>query len=94
MYCSQPPYGDVDDRIRAIAHGLGLTTVLWKYDSNDWQVGANPNITTAYVDGQYEQMITDAGNGLFDTVRIIVLLGAPGPTRRLASGTNPFLTAH
>jgi hypothetical protein len=26
---------DVGDRIRAIAHGLGLRTILWQYDSQD-----------------------------------------------------------
>lgn len=71
--CWRPPYGDVDDRIRAIAHGLGLQTILWKYDSNDWQVGSNPNITTTYVDGQYEQMLTDAANGAFNTAGTIIL---------------------
>ena len=28
------PYGDVDDRIRFIAHALGLTTVLWDHVSS------------------------------------------------------------
>lgn len=27
--CWRPPYGDVDDRIRAIAQGLGLRTYMW-----------------------------------------------------------------
>ncbi|KZP27870.1 hypothetical protein FIBSPDRAFT_780350, partial [Athelia psychrophila] len=37
--CWRPPFGDVDARIRAIATALNLTTVVWQYDSNDWQVG-------------------------------------------------------
>lgn len=64
----QPPYGDIDDRIRAIAHGLGLRTVLWKYDSQDWQFGFTPNVTVQTVDNNYETLLTDAGNGLFDDV--------------------------
>ncbi|GAA5967918.1 hypothetical protein JCM21900_000745 [Sporobolomyces salmonicolor] len=33
----RPPYGDVDDRIRAIAEQVfGLKTVIWNQDSNDW----------------------------------------------------------
>ncbi|ORY80755.1 hypothetical protein BCR35DRAFT_331817 [Leucosporidium creatinivorum] len=33
----RPPYGDVDNRVRAIAKEVfGLTTVLWNEDSNDW----------------------------------------------------------
>ena len=33
--CFKPPYGDIDDRIPAIAHALGLRVILWQYDSND-----------------------------------------------------------
>jgi peptidoglycan/xylan/chitin deacetylase (PgdA/CDA1 family) len=35
----RPPYGDVDDRIRAIASHLNLTTNLWNQDTNDWCIG-------------------------------------------------------
>ncbi|KAI0686680.1 hypothetical protein BC835DRAFT_1513201 [Cytidiella melzeri] len=41
----RPPYGDVDDRVRAIATAMGLTTSIWtatpgggKFDTNDWRV--------------------------------------------------------
>lgn len=27
--CWRPPYGDVDDRIRAIAQSIGLRTYMW-----------------------------------------------------------------
>ncbi|EEB97590.1 hypothetical protein MPER_03059, partial [Moniliophthora perniciosa FA553] len=33
--CFRPPLGDIDDRIRYIAHSLGLKTMLWKYDTYD-----------------------------------------------------------
>ncbi|KAJ6479684.1 hypothetical protein C8R45DRAFT_1076551 [Mycena sanguinolenta] len=33
---TQPPYGDVDDRICYIVAQLGLETAIWKYDSFDW----------------------------------------------------------
>ncbi|EGF78832.1 hypothetical protein BATDEDRAFT_37165 [Batrachochytrium dendrobatidis JAM81] len=29
------PYGDIDDRVRAIIHNLGLVAVAWNVDSND-----------------------------------------------------------
>ncbi|CAO1615904.1 unnamed protein product [Jaminaea pallidilutea] len=33
----RPPQGDVDNRVRAIAYDvLGLRTVLWQADANDW----------------------------------------------------------
>jgi len=36
--CWRPPFGDTDDRVRAIAAGLGLRTILWEEDTDDWQV--------------------------------------------------------
>ncbi len=33
--CWRPPYGDVDDRIRWIAHALGLATVIWDNDTDE-----------------------------------------------------------
>lgn len=33
----RPPYGDVDNRVRAIAKNVfGLQTVIWNQDTNDW----------------------------------------------------------
>jgi len=64
--CWRPPYGDVDDRIRSIAHAMGLVTVIWRYDSNDWRVGTN-NITTADVDNAYNLFINNATAGTFNS---------------------------
>ncbi|KAI8362766.1 hypothetical protein BD560DRAFT_373642 [Blakeslea trispora] len=36
--CWRPSYGDVDDRVRAIAHQLGLRTIVWNSDSLDWAI--------------------------------------------------------
>lgn len=47
---------------------MGLRTVLWKYDSDDWQFGATPGITSADVDNNYQKMINDADSGLFANV--------------------------
>ncbi|KAF8900822.1 carbohydrate esterase family 4 protein [Gymnopilus junonius] len=71
--CWRPPYGDVDDRIRAIAHGLGLRTVMWIYDSQDWQLGVTPGVTSETVDKEYQTMIDDAKKGMFDTAGTIIL---------------------
>lgn len=65
--CWRPPYGDIDDRIRAIAQGLNLRTIIWGYDSEDWKNGIN-GITPAYVDSQYQAVIDSANNGTFSTV--------------------------
>ncbi|WWC64002.1 uncharacterized protein I303_106608 [Kwoniella dejecticola CBS 10117] len=44
----RPPYGDIDDRVRAIAAQMGLTPIIWtsyregvtdtNFDTNDWHI--------------------------------------------------------
>ncbi|KAF8714521.1 Polysaccharide deacetylase, partial [Rhizoctonia solani] len=40
----RPPYGDLDDRVRAISKAMGLTPIIWTsagggdFDTNDWHV--------------------------------------------------------
>ena len=36
--CWRPPFGDTDDRVRAIAAGLGLRTIVWIEDTDDWSI--------------------------------------------------------
>ena len=77
----QPPFGDVDDRIRAIANALGLRTIIWQYDSNDWRAGTG-NITKATVDENYQALIKMSTSGMFKDViipsrRIYVLKSHP-----------------
>ncbi|KAI8339915.1 hypothetical protein BC941DRAFT_326016, partial [Chlamydoabsidia padenii] len=40
--CWRPPYGDVDDRVRAIAWQMGMRTFLWDQDSFDWNLHGTP----------------------------------------------------
>jgi len=70
--CWRPPFGDVDDRVRAFAHALGLRTIIWQYDSNDWKAGTG-NITDADVDANYEALIARAQNGTFANAGTIML---------------------
>ena len=55
------------DQYCPIAHALGLRTIIWKYDSNDWREGT-ANITAADIDANYEALITRVQNGTFSTV--------------------------
>ncbi|KAI8373109.1 uncharacterized protein BYT42DRAFT_500605 [Radiomyces spectabilis] len=56
--CWRPPYGDVDDRVRAIAHQMGLSTVLWTHDSQDWQIGAvDGHLTEEDVNGFFQRWV-------------------------------------
>ncbi|KAI6104964.1 carbohydrate esterase family 4 protein [Pisolithus croceorrhizus] len=65
--CWRPPYGDVDDRIRAIARALGLQTIVWQYDSSDWL--GDPTTTNQ----NYQDLINAAMNGTFNAVGTIIL---------------------
>ena len=62
----------VQDRIRAIANALGLQTIIWDYDSNDWRAGQG-NITAADVDTDYGLFISNLTAGTFNTVGGIML---------------------
>jgi hypothetical protein len=77
--CVQPPYGDIDDRIRAISKGLGLRTIIWTYDTNDWEEGTD-NVTAADIDANYQVVIDSMNNGTFKSVRS----ATPSPFRLLA----------
>jgi len=70
--CWRPPYGDVDDRIRAIADAMGLQNIVWKYDSVDWSFGEN-GVTKANIDGNYEQFIGKLNAGKFNKAGAILL---------------------
>ncbi|KAL0579328.1 hypothetical protein V5O48_002661 [Marasmius crinis-equi] len=71
--CWRPPFGDTDDRIRAIAHGLGLRNILWKYDTFDWQYGPASNTSVAEIDENYQAFVDAAKNGTFNREGGIVL---------------------
>lgn len=59
--CWRPPQGDVDDRVRSIAWQMGMQTVLWDEDTNDWDMPApgGGNLPPSTVDGYFEQWIAD-----------------------------------
>lgn len=67
--CWRPPYGDIDDRVRAIATGLGLRSILWSADTTDWQVKPSGTLSKAEIDQVYANII---GN-VSETVGNIVL---------------------
>ncbi|KAG8904138.1 RHO1 GDP-GTP exchange protein 2, partial [Tulasnella sp. 403] len=40
----RPPYGDIDDRVRAVCQAMGLTPIIWtgsganEFDTDDWKI--------------------------------------------------------
>ncbi|CEP19530.1 hypothetical protein [Parasitella parasitica] len=63
--CWRPPQGDVDDRIRAIAHQMGMRTVLWDHDTNDWDMPApgGGDLKPKVVDGYFKKWIETEKEG-------------------------------
>ncbi|KAF7731957.1 hypothetical protein EC973_007062 [Apophysomyces ossiformis] len=61
--CWRPPYGDVDDRVRAIAHQMGLRTILWNKDSQDWQLNGEGKMSPETIDGYFTKWIEEHENG-------------------------------
>lgn len=39
----RPPYGGIDNRVRAIARQFGMQLVLWDYDTFDWKLDSAPD---------------------------------------------------
>jgi hypothetical protein len=61
----RPPYGDIDDRIRAIGLAMGFTPVIWtgyngdNFDTNDWHVAAG-TVSASGVLAAFENILDDA----------------------------------
>lgn len=59
----RPPYGDADNRVRAIAKEIfGLTTVIWNYDSDDWNIGAQAGVTLDTVEAGMDKILAGPKN--------------------------------
>ncbi|KAI8450610.1 hypothetical protein BY996DRAFT_4587187 [Phakopsora pachyrhizi] len=56
----RPPYGDIDDRVRAIAkHVFGLETILWDQDPKDWCLSDQNPGASACATGRGPQTLKD-----------------------------------
>lgn len=62
----RPPYGDIDNRVRAISMAMGLTPIMWtstpagqKFDTNDWRV-AGGQVTGVQQYEIFEQLLGNA----------------------------------
>ena len=72
--CWRPPFGDIDNRIRVIAEGLNLTSILWNQDSEDWRIGTGtPPIQESDIDANYQGFIDQGKNGTWSEHGTIVL---------------------
>ena len=76
FHIGRPPFGDVDDRVRAIAWQMGMRTILWDEDTNDWNMPGpgGGNLQPSTVDGYFEGWIQSRKNGTDNQHGHIVLV--------------------
>ncbi|KAI7867285.1 hypothetical protein BDF14DRAFT_1804806 [Spinellus fusiger] len=67
----RPAFGDIDDRVRWIATQLGLTAILWDYDTDDWAAGNVEPLSK--VEDTYQKFIKMGTDGFFANRGNIVL---------------------
>ncbi|POW09753.1 hypothetical protein PSTT_06595, partial [Puccinia striiformis] len=70
VQCWRPPFGDTDDRIRFIAASLGMSTILWDNDVNDFRFAT---LGQATVNANYQNLLNGAARGAFNTHGTVVL---------------------
>ncbi|KAJ7068275.1 hypothetical protein C8F01DRAFT_1050292 [Mycena amicta] len=55
----RPPFGDSDNRVRAIASSVfGLTTVIWNQDTEDWSLTTQGGTTSQKINASMTEWIT------------------------------------
>ena len=68
----RPPYGDIDDRVRAISLAMGLQPIIWtrgpmnnQFDTNDWKVPGGevtaPQAVQSFLDILNNATVIDTG---------------------------------
>jgi len=96
----RPPYGDVDDRVRAIAFAMGLQTTIWtrnpsthdQFDTNDWKIPAG-TVTGPQSYQQFQNILANAS--MLNTGFIVLEHDLYQETVDLAVGyTLPSALAH
>ncbi|KAG5370009.1 Chitin deacetylase 2 [Yarrowia sp. C11] len=60
----RPPYGSIDNRVRAIVRMLGMQSVLWDRDTFDWKVNAGIKTSPEVVEEVEEWKRQGGGWGL------------------------------
>ncbi|KAF8074952.1 carbohydrate esterase family 4 protein [Lyophyllum atratum] len=62
----RPPYGDIDDRVRAISLAMGMVPIMWtrapdgsQFDTNDWRV-AGGQVTGKDSFATFQNILTNA----------------------------------
>ncbi|KAL2916889.1 chitin deacetylase [Polyrhizophydium stewartii] len=60
---ARPPFGDIDDRVRAVFAKMNLVPLLWNRDTFDWKLAsANSGFDAKWVTGNFTNWIATAGS--------------------------------
>lgn len=91
--CWRPPFGDVDDRVRAIAHQMGLQTMIWDQDTNDWDMPGEGGgkLAPSKVDGYFQKWIDTRKKGTDKTGHIVLQHELNNATVKMAEKWLPKL---
>jgi len=54
----RPPYGDIDDRVRAIMTAYGYTPALWNRDTNDFTSGTDKSFQLSWIPANFTQWVS------------------------------------
>ena len=77
----RPPYGDIDDRVRAISMAMGMTPILWttdgdlEYDTNDWRIASGDSVYSVVQD--FDQILTTANTDLKTGFIVLAYVSPP-----------------
>jgi hypothetical protein len=68
------PYGDIDDRVRAIAWQMGMQNIIWDQDTNDWDMPGDGGgkLAPSTVDGYFQGWINQCKKGTDKTGHIVL----------------------
>lgn len=85
--CLRPPYGAVNDRVRALATEAGLRIQLWDVDTRDWAKPGAAAITEAILEGAHNGAVVLMHDGGGDRSQTVAALQSALPTLAAAGYT-------
>ena len=50
---ARPPFGDIDDRVRAVLGAMEYRTLLWNRDTYDWKVVSSDKFRTSWISSNF-----------------------------------------
>jgi peptidoglycan/xylan/chitin deacetylase (PgdA/CDA1 family) len=89
----RPPFGDIDDRVRAIADAMNLIPVIWSFDSRDFEIPLDLGPRVDQAAQQWRQASSGIISLQHDLYAHQLALAQPVLDRVLAAGMNVVTVA-